>query len=804
MEGNAMRATYLIGTAMIGLLAGGQAAARMAPVPAPAAAEAATADAGLEEIVVTAQRRSESLQKAAIPVDVVTGAALMTGAVTTSGQLGSLIPSLSVQNNGGANTTFFLRGVGNFTVNGYSDPAIAFNYDGVYLGRPTSTAGMFYDLERVEVLKGPQGTLYGRNATGGAINVLPAKPVKGETSAFASLSYGNYDAINAQGAINLGLGEHAGFRLSGNVVSRDGYLSDGMNDEKTQALRAQLAVDLTPDLKLRIGADWSHNGGQGVGASYAESFGYNPVAGSYVVRPSGLSRSTGLYDPASIAYRRTLFAGLPGRTLGALDPDVYQDNSFWGVKAEVEYRTDAGTFTVIPAARFATLDNRFPTPAFIGFIQEDDSQYSLEARFASERVGIFDLIAGGYFFDERVQGNYTFSQDALSAIQDFTSKTRSYAAFGRVTAHVGDNFRLVGGLRYTKDEKDFSGLADVVTVVCTVRVAGVPSCPNAPVIPVVDRVSQIPFAVPAANGAPAFLPGTGAIVTRATTPVDERQSPSRVTYRAAAEYDLGPSSLVYASYETGYRSGGFSLSFGKETFEPEYIDAFTIGSKNRLFDNSVQLNIEAFYWKYRNQQVNHTGIDLRGNQGQFTENVGRSTNKGAEVELQWRPLSNTLLNAQVQYLKAKYSSFAYTVPVGNAPPYVGCPVTIDPATPTIRTVDCSGRPSYQSPKWTINLGGQQTIPVGDYKFVAQADTQYKSSRYVGFEYLDYQRVGSTWSSNAQLSFGPADDRWSIAGFVRNIEDNRIVTAAPIFNIGGVGTVVTAPPRTYGLRVMAKY
>nr|WP_225883601.1 TonB-dependent receptor [Sphingomonas aliaeris] len=610
--------------------------------------------------------------------------------------------------------------------------------------------------------------------------------------------------MNLQGAINLPVGDRGALRVSGNLVDRDGYLSDGMSDEKTQAFRVQLLGRLTPDLTVRVGGDWSHNGGRGVGAAYATSFAYNPVAGQFVVTPSGLPVSASLYDPRSVAYRRTLFAGLPGRTLGALDPIVYQDNTFVGVNAEIEYRTGAGTLTIIPAARFSKLNNRFPTPAFIGFIQEDDSQYSVEARFAGERVGIFDYIIGGYFFDERVKGNYTFAQDALTAIQDFTSDTTSYAGFGRLTAHLNDSLRLVGGLRYTKDKKRFDGVADVVTVVCTARVNGVPSCPAAPVIPVTDTVAELPFPVPAVGGAPVFLPGTGAIITRANTPVNQSQSPDRFTYRAAVEFDVAPASLLYASYETGYRSGGFSLSFGKETFQPEYLDAWTIGSKNRLFSNRLQLNLEAFYWKYRNQQVNHTGIDLRGNQGQFTENVGRSINKGVEAEAQFLATPTTLLSAQVQYLETRYKSFVYTVPVGNAPPYVGCPTAISTTNPAIRNVDCSGRQAYNSPKWTLNLGAQQTVPLGAYKLVAQGDTQYKSRRVVGFEYDPYQVVGSTWQTNAQVSVGPEGDRWSLTGFVRNIENDRIVTAAPIFNIGGVGTVVTSPPRTYGVRANVRF
>ena len=320
-----MRSALLCGTAAV-LAFSTSALAQSAdtnPPPSGTTGETAAVDPqpaeGLGEIVVTAQRRSESLQKAAIPVDVVTGDTLLASGLTTAGQLGDIVPSLSVQNNGGANITLFLRGVGNFTVNGYSDPAIAINYDGVYLGRPTSTSGLFYDLERLEVLKGPQGTLYGRNATGGAINVLPARPKPGEFSGFGSVSYGNYDALNIQGALNAPLGENGAIRVAGNVVSRDGFLSDGTSDEKTQALRLQLLGELTPDLTVRLSGDYSHSGGKGVGAKYANSFRFDFPTQRFVVTPSGFDKSVGLLDPAAQAYRRTLFAGLPGRTLGSLE-----------------------------------------------------------------------------------------------------------------------------------------------------------------------------------------------------------------------------------------------------------------------------------------------------------------------------------------------------------------------------------------------------------------------------------------------------------------------------------------------------
>ena len=465
-------------------------------------------------------------------------------------------------------------------------------------------------------------------------------------------------------------------------------------------------------------------------------------------------------------------------------------------------RTGAGTLTIIPAFRSATLNDRFDTPGFVGFIQENQSQYSVEARFAGNRISIFDYIVGAYFFDERVKGNYTFSQDALAAYQDFVSSTKSYAAFGRLTANITDRLRLVGGVRYTEDDKQYDGLSNVITVVCTVRVAGVPSCPTSPVLPVTDTVAQLPFAV--VNNGAISIGTTGALAVSAVTTVDQPLKNNRLTYRGAVEFDVASRSLLYGSIETGYRSGGFSLAFGHETFQPEYITAYTIGSKNRFFDNRLQLNVEGFVWNYRNQQINHTGVDLHGNQGQFVENAGRSVNKGVEAETQFLLTRTTLLTADVQYLDARFRQFIYKQPVGTAPPYTGCAVAVDAVNAGLYDVNCAGKQSYQSPRWTVNLGGQQTFTAGSYNIVMEADTQYRTSRYVGFDFIPAELVGSTWTTNAQLTFSPKSDKWSVAGFIRNLENKRIPGYANEYGIGNLTSTVTSPPRTYGIRANVKF
>ena len=762
-------------------------------------------ESGLADIVVTAQRRSESAQRAGLAISVLSGSTVAERGVTTPSDLSQLIPAVSIQPAGGSATTFFVRGVGNFAVNGYTDPAIAFNYDGVYVGRATATQGLLYDLDRIELLKGPQGTLYGRNATSGAVNVLPARPRIGQNSGTLVASYGNYDALNVQGAVNLAVGEQAALRIAGLRSQHDGYLSDGTSDEKLTAVRAQLLVNLTEALTVRIGGDYAHVGGAGVGASYAVSYRYDATANGFTFTPSGLKKRIGLFDPAAQAYRQGRFNALSGRNLAPLDRFNYIDNDLYGFNAEVTWNSPLGTLTVIPAFRSGNINQVFTTPATEAYLQEKDAQHSIEARLAGDRLGnVVDYILGLYFFKESVDGNYTFNQEANSPFQDFKSRTNAKAAFARLTVHLTDNLRLIGGIRYTDERKRFDGAADLIQVVCTVRVAGVPSCPGAPAIPTVDNASQVGFSVPAVSGGVLPIGTTGAIARRLITSVNTGQKANKVNYRVAAEFDLAPASLLYASFENGFRSGAFSLSAGYETYKPEYIDAYTIGIKNRLLDNRLQLNLEAFLWKYRDQQVTHPGLDRNGAQGQFTENIGRSKNRGVEAEARLLLTPETLLSTDVQYLDAKYDSFVFQVPAGNTPPLTGCAFSRSTANAALYNIDCSGKRGYQSPRWTINFAAQQAVRVPGAEIILNVDTQYKARRVVGFDYLPFQTVGSNWLSSAQLSVKPDALPITASIYVQNIENNRVPVASFNYALPSIFSQITTPPRTYGVRVSAKF
>ena len=728
---------------------------------------------GLEDIVVTAQRRSESLQRAALAVSAVTGDQLARSGITETANLGKLVPSLVVQPTGGT-TSFFLRGVGTNSQNSFSENAIAFNFNGVYVGRPTAPAGVFYDLERVEVVKGPQGTLYGRNATGGAINVLPKRPVLGDFRAEGLFEYGNYDSKKGFLALNLPIGDTVALRVASQIVDRDGYITDGYDDDKGEAVRASLLIEPSPLWSATLVADYYRQHGKGAGAVLLPN-------AAFVVPP--LEDRVSISDPRAQAairgYAATLFAppfcgGLGGFvTSGCValaGTDGFLDNKFYGLSATVVGDTGFGTLTVIPAWRRSDVNFRTYLPGFAGDFTDLAEQTSVEVRFASEEGQRLRYVIGGFYFGENQATQNFFRQGNISTTR-FTPRlnTESLAAFGQLTFDVTSALRLVAGGRYTReDKKQLTSTAS----------GGLPG----PVQP------------------PLSAPFTGNL------------SFEKFTWKAGVEFDAGPASLVYANVATGFKSGGFFVAQPpNNTFAPETLTAYTVGAKNRFFDNKLQLNVEGFYWDYRDQQITYVGGVPTGNglfaQGSITVNAGKSRIFGAEFEARFAPSRNDLFNLNVQYLNGKYDSLQTSnfSPTG-APVTTGCRTlgsrAANPGVNGARffDIDCSGKPTVNSPKWAINLGYERTFELtGDLSLVAGARGNIESSRFLDANYRQDQKQDSFAVADAFITL-ESRGGWSLTGFVNNLTDEEVLARAgtrPILDFP-VGTL--RPPRTYGVRV----
>jgi iron complex outermembrane receptor protein len=795
--------------------------------------QAPATNAAVEEIIVTAQRRAEPLQKAALAVTAVTGNTLVNQGVTDATRLNQVVPALFVTNGGGSNTGYFVRGVGNFTNNGYTAPAVAFNIDDVYAGRPSSTIASFLDLNRVEVLKGPQGTLYGRNATGGAINVIPNKPKLGVFEGNFAAQYGNYDAYELTGVVNAPLGEAVAVRIAAVKSARDGYFDDGTGSANDFAIRGQIYAELNSAINVRLSADYSTQKGTGSGNNIDGVYNFTPFSPTatitnrtFVPAPANVSAPfTGLHTPATLDFiRNTASMGpLFSPMVGYVYP--YRNDKFFNTNAEINVDLGAAKFVVIPAFRRAEVDDQFNGPPFKAAIQNDVAkQYSLEGRL-SGNLGKLDWILGAYLFDEKVSGQNSFNQFATANFNAYKSRIKSKAVFSRATYHLTDTLRLVGGVRYTDESRSIDGTINTVTAICR-RTPN--SCPQVPTIPaaltLAGSVAQLDRALfPAANPfggttvataypyGPFFNNQPGALFQVVPRGVKGTDSDGEVTYRLAAEYDVASNKLLYASYETGFRAGGFNLAIGRESYKPEYIKAWTIGSKNTFFGNRLQVNLEAFYWKYKDQQLGALGVDGEGRNAFVVQNLGASRIKGVELETKALVARNTRLRANVQYLDAVYTDFRYnqvdtsqpTDPLNFQTPFTGCAFQQVTTPSRSFNVDCSGKRALFSPKWTLNFGIDQTVEVGAVNLVGSFGARYRTSRELGFNYLPTGQSGDDWTLDASLSIEPQRMPVAVLIFVRNFT-NETLRSTYQAGAGNVTSFTLEAPRTYGVRLGYKF
>jgi iron complex outermembrane receptor protein len=722
---------------------------------------AAEADgAGIADIIVTAQRRSENLQKAALSLTAITGDAIANANVVRADDLSKLAPSLAVSSGGGTRANVYLRGVGNAGNDSYAENAIAFNYDGVYVSSPGGVNGLFYDLQRVEVLKGPQGTLYGRNATGGAINVIPNAPDY-RLSGGASVSFGNYNALQTGGFLNVPLVDgKLALRAAFQTSQHDGYYNDGAGDDNVKSARVVLLWEPSADFKIKIGADYSERSGRGQGAHLAS-----------LVAPDTANVWDGLQSPSAVALLD--FFHLPPLGQSPFTGTSFvnkADNKFVGVNATLSWQTGIGTLTVIPAYRHARLNFIDFSPTFIQAVNEREHQYSLEARLASDESHALRYVFGLFGFRETIETEAELNQVISQTLPSYRVNNKSGAAFGQLTYAITPAFRLTAGMRYTAEKKAQTTSA---------KFGIIPGNP--------------PTVIPPAAQVPVSLAGSATF--------------NNVTYKVGGEWDVGPSNLLYANFATGFKAGGFFSATTDNSYQPEKLDAFTIGSKNRFFDNKLQINIEAFYWKYKGQQFSHLELRPNGELTYATENVGQSTIKGVDLDVQYAPTRDTRLSLLAQYNDAKYTQFGYSAasPTGAAALAIrtGCPFT--PTGPITFQVDCTGKRLAFAPELTLTASASQTFRfTNGAMLVAEARTSLQTKHFVSFDFLSSLEQKSATNSSFNLTYSSANDRYKISAFVDNIENNAVKVGGVVNPFFPIYSAYLKPPRTAGVRVSFQF
>lgn len=708
--------------------------------------------AQLEEIVVTAQRRSEDVQRAALAVTAVSGEVLQARGVVSAADISSLTAGLAVTPSTGPYTVFTVRSVSNLSGNAFADPAVAVNIAGVYLATPTTVQGLFYDLERVEILKGPQGALYGRNATAGAINLAPKRP-SFEFGGDIGVDIGNFDKLNVNGAVNIPLSDHWAVRAAFQSVRHDGYFSDGASDEDVQAGRVSLRFDPSEALTATLFADWTHQGGKGPGASVRRNCGGSAC---FPLGPwTGVQDSAALYIAGRIAP--------PTR-------NTYNDSDFYGLAANIDWRIFGGALTVIPAYRSSDVNYASTVTGWLLKERQRPRQRSIELRFASGGEGALKYVLGAYYLSTEMKARANSESPAAGSYSDQHTSTEGWTAagFGQLTWSLTDALRLTGGARYTFEEKSTDSRR------YNIRAIG----PD-PVIP------AVPVGPP--------------VLTNVQT-----RDWDKVNWKAGVEWDPAPRSLLYANVSTGFKAGGFFYGVpGADTYQPEELTAYVLGSKNRFFDNRLQLNGEAYYYDYKNQQLSFVKL-VGATAVLVTENVGKITSKGVELEADYLPFENTRLGLQLNWLDSTYDEFTYRSP---SAPLAGSKCAVTPVAGQF-SVDCSGLTPIRAPEWTAVFRAQQTFPLSNEgRLVAEIAVRYESAFESDVSYIPETKTEATTRTDLALTYRAPQERWSVRAYIDNVTDEVTMTSITPSNAYAMlrhSATALQPPRTYGVRVAASF
>ena len=741
--------------AVLAALAGQAAQAQEA---GPAASDVSSPREGLGEIVVTAQRRAEDLQRAALAITAVSGDDIVERGVTQVEQLATLSPGLQVNTSAGPYASFSVRSVSSLSGNAFADSAVAVNVDGVYLATPTVLHGLYYDLERVEILKGPQGTLYGRNATAGAINVIPRRP-EFETGASINTEVGNLGRFNIGGALNIAASDTVALRVAGQRVRRDGYLSDGASDDNGEAVRASILFEPTPDLSILIAGDYSHIGGIGPGATIRKECGKIGMSGGacFVADPY-----TGIAD---LADQYTSVGEAPPTRNQFIEGDYY------GAALNIDYDTAIGTLTFIGAYREA--DSAYVGTGTSWQLRETQKpkQTSAELRLASSGVGPLKYVFGLYYLDTTMDSrSQSESLNNKRFSDSFThNEGWTWAAFSQLTYSLSGSVRLTGGLRYTYENK----LTDSQRYNLLGLVGPDPVIPDGPTPPIVIDM-------------------------------DEEQSWEAVNWKAGIEFDAAPDSLLYANVSTGFKAGGFYYGPpGSNTYEPEHVTSYAIGSKNRFADNTIQLNVEAFYLDYTDQQISFVKLIGPGAVVLVTENAGSSYAYGLEFESEFLPAENTRFGLSGSWIKAEYEEFSYDT---VAPPSSTTLCMVGPPFPF--TVDCSGQVPIRTPEWTVTGFFEQGFELGNGgRIVLDGRGQYKSAFYASTSYTIETLTNESFRASFGLGYEDPDGRFKIRAFVDNAFDEVTISNATVntaYSENGIVGINLLPPRTYGIQASANF
>ena len=771
-----------------------QAPAATAAIGETSAQASVPPQAGLPDVIVTARRRAEDAQSIPGSLSVVGGALLDRSYTVNTQQVTQLVPSLSYSSANPRNTAFTIRGLGSSVVavsqaNDGLEPGVGFYVDQVYHGRPATAAFDFSDIAQIEVLRGPQGTLFGKNAIAGAINITTRLP-SFTPEAMEEISFGKERFVQARAAASGPLGDTLAFRISGLSTRRDGVIDNvrtgaEQNGIGNQAVRGQLLFRPNEAFSLRLTADFTNFESECCTQVY------------YAVAPTlkAAARQYGALA-ANLPGGAYKFPSLnPYDRVTDIDAALGVDTNEGGVSAIADWDVGAATLTSVSAWRFWNWDaanDRDYTGIPIQTVQHIPSrqdQYSQELRLASNGDRRLTYVGGLYFLRQKVVGHPisiygsqatywllgpapAFPANLLDGYGTtgttvFTSN--SYAAFGEVNWRPAAGLTLTGGLRYTYEEKD--GTYDT---------------------------SVFGGATPATTA----LANSKLSILRGQTYAGHVDDGS-LTGRANLSYAITPDVLGYASYARGEKSGGINMSglpldnanlpaLNTVVVRPEKNVTYEAGLKTRLFDRRLILNLDAYYTRVTDFQANVTDTGAAAALRTYLANIPKVVAKGIEADATAAVTRNLTLRANFAYTDGKYKRYP------NGP----CPIERIAGTTTV--CDLSGQRLSSLSKYALTLGADYVLPLDDADgLVLHLDSSTRSRQLGDPTGSAYTRIPGYTIVNGSLGYRSAKG-WEVALFTRNLFDKDYIQNVTI-QAGNSGLILATPsdPRLIGITVRAR-
>jgi iron complex outermembrane recepter protein len=699
---------------------------------------------GLEEVVVTAQRREESAQSVGIAMSVLSGASLAEKSITYINDLQNAVPSLQVEPAfGSSQPQFRLRGVGFIDYTSNNTSPVGVSLDGVAFALPIQTQGQLFDIDRVEVLRGPQGTLYGRNTTGGEINFVSNRPTA-DTHAGFSLEYGSHNEVDAQGFVSGAVADGLLGRLAvateeGGAWQRNRVTGQSLGDKDKVAVRGQLQWDPTDALDFRLGVHWAQDKSDEQGLYLLQP--YTPGSGGPAI-PADTSRYvTGWALNPTFAK----IIGLNPDSKPGLDDsnngvDLTSNLDFGGVKLTgiTAYnkliRREYGDWD---ATQFDDSDE---------YLNSDLDVFSQELRLASTGKGPFKWVAGVFYSNEDLRENFDSDlTDRLGgiALTTYEQIANSVGVFAQGDYQFTDELKLTLGVREDHENRELKGLNT------------------------------------------AFLPGVPSLTGGALGSSIISNLPS-----GKIELDYTPltDTLIYGSISRGVKSGGFTAhntttAALADPFEPERLTAYEVGIKSDV-TRTLRIDTSVFYYRYRDQQILGKIFDDASESyvGRFVNANSRIS--GGETELEWRPTAAFEISQYAGFAEGYYTSKLLN---SDNPP-----------------VDYNGSPE-SFPKWSYGGDLSYTWNLGAYSVTAESNYSFHDT-YSQFFLLGSNdfTIPKYWLANANLSLSPVSGGpWTVTLWGRNIFDKSYDLTRNFF-LPSSEVAAAGEPTTVGIRLSYKY